>query len=94
MSTAIALAFFFGPLGLFYSSLIGGVVMLTASVIILVPLLLGLHMNGVLFFPDWVVCVIWAAFASWPHTPQVADDREAERAQSAAVDADGAPGGS
>ena len=70
LGVAVALAFFLGPIGLFYASITGAMVMLTVSVVVLVPILLGLHINAVIYFPVWVVCVLWAAFAAHERTPQ------------------------
>jgi hypothetical protein len=55
---ALALTFFFGPLGLFYSSVIGGVVMLILSVI------LAATTFGVSLFFTWPACMIWGAIAA------------------------------
>jgi len=55
---AIFLALIFGPLGLFYSSIIGGIVMLIISIpVVLVSLGLGL----VITLP---ICAIWAGMAA------------------------------
>ena len=64
LGLAVALAFLFGPLGLASASLTGALVMLVVSVVVLVPVLLGLFINAVIFLPVWIVCVIWAAFAA------------------------------
>ena len=68
LGLAVALAFLFGPFGLAYASLTGAVVMLIVAVIVLVPVLLGLFINAVIFLPVWIVCVIWAAFAAYERT--------------------------
>ena len=88
LPAAIALAFFLGPIGLLYASLAGGAVMLAVSVIILVPLLLGLHINAVLYFPDWVVCIVWAAFAAAGREPAATPSA----GSGSPSGADGAPG--
>lgn len=99
--TAIALAFFFGPIGLAYSSLIGAAVMLVVSTAVLVPILLGLHINAVIFLPVWIVCIIWAAFAASERLPRSAETAlageaetagPAQRSADAQPAADGAPG--
>ena len=64
LGLAVALAFLFGPFGLAYASLTGAAVMLVVSGMVLVPVLLGLFINAVIFLPVWIVCVIWAAFAT------------------------------
>ncbi len=70
LGTALALAFFFGPFGLAYASLTGALVMLAVCVVVLVPILLGLHINAVLYFPVWMACVLWAAVAAYDHSPE------------------------
>ena len=57
MGAALILTFLFGPLGLFYASIIGGIVMLILTVII------GILTLGVGFFFGWFVSIIWAAIA-------------------------------
>ena len=58
MTTALLLSFLFGPLGLFYASVPGGIVMLIASLIIVIPTF-GV---GLLFTVP--ACMIWAAIAT------------------------------
>ena len=87
LGLAVALAFLFGPFGLAYASLTGAVVMLIVAVIVLVPVLLGLFINSVIFLPVWIVCVIWAAFAAHERTPNAP-------AEDAGPASDGAPGAS
>lgn len=97
LATAVALAFFLGPIGLLYSSLIGAAVMLIVSMIVLVPILLGLYINATIYFPVWVVCVVWAAFAAhernqaWPEEPLEHDAAAPLPSESAPVS--GPPGG-
>ena len=57
MGAAILLSFFFGPLGLLYASVTGGVVMLIVSLIV------GIFTLGFGFIVTWPICVIWAAIA-------------------------------
>lgn len=99
--TAIALAFFFGPIGLAYSSRIGAAVMLVVSAAVLVPILLGLHINAVIFLPVWIVCIIWAAFTAGERQSrppeatlegEVEADGPAQRSSDSQPSADGAPG--
>ena len=85
LGVAVALAFLFGPFGLAYASLTGAAVMLIVAVIVLVPVLLGLFINAVIFLPVWIVCVIWAAFAAHERTPNAAGE-------DAGPAGDGAPG--
>lgn len=58
MATALVLTFLFGPLGLFYASVTGGIVMLVISV------LAAVMTWGLSGFITWPICVIWAAVAT------------------------------
>lgn len=58
VGAALALTFFLGPLGLFYSSVVGGVVMLIASVVF------ASFTFGVSLFITWPICMIWGAIAA------------------------------
>lgn len=55
---AFLLAFFFGPLGLFYASIVGGIVMLLISFAVAI-LTLGLGL-----IVPWVICLAWAVIAT------------------------------
>lgn len=55
---AVILAFLFGPLGMMYSTITGGVIMLIISLIV------GLLTLGFGLLFTWPVCVIWAALAA------------------------------
>jgi hypothetical protein len=57
MGIAIILTVLFGPLGMLYSTVIGGVIMLVASVVLAV-LTFGL---GLLV--TWPICIVWGAVA-------------------------------
>ncbi|HEY0382013.1 MAG TPA: hypothetical protein VGC72_07420 [Candidatus Elarobacter sp.] len=58
MAVALLLTFFFGPLGLFYVSVTGGIVMLIVSFIVaIVTLGFGLFITG-------PICMVWAAIAT------------------------------
>lgn len=58
MAMAILLAIFFGPLGMLYSTVMGGVIMIVISLVI------GFLTLGFGLFITWPVCVIWAAIAT------------------------------
>lgn len=51
------LTFLFGPLGLFYSTVLGGIIMLILGIIITV---VTLGMGAILV---WLVCIVWGAIA-------------------------------
>lgn len=55
---ALVLTFFFGPLGLLYSSVLGGIIMLVVSVT------LAAVTFGVSLFLTWPICMIWGAIAA------------------------------
>jgi hypothetical protein len=58
MAAALLLTFFFGPLGLFYASVTGGVVMTIISIIVAIMTLgFGLFVTG-------PICMVWAAIAT------------------------------
>ncbi len=66
MGVAILLAIAFGPIGLLYASVTGGIVMFVVSLIVLpLTLMLGI-------FITWPACVIWAAIAVNKHREQQA----------------------
>lgn len=55
---AIILTFLFGPLGMFYSTIVGGIVMIVVSIIVFfITFGLGL-------FITWPICIIWGAIAA------------------------------
>ena len=56
--TAVLLALFLGPLGLFYASVLGGVLMTIVTVVA------GLSTMGVGLLFAWPVCVVWAYIAA------------------------------
>lgn len=58
VGVAFILAFFFGPLGLLYASITGGVVMFILGVIISIVTL------GIGLILVWITCIIWAVVAA------------------------------
>ena len=54
---AIVLAIFFGPLGLLYSSVLGGIIMMVLGLII------GLITFGIGLIVVWIASIIWAVVA-------------------------------
>lgn len=58
MGITILLTIFFGPLGMFYSTVTGAIVMIIVNVIVaIITLGFGLLIT-------WPVCIIWAAVAT------------------------------
>ncbi len=65
VGVAFMLAFFFGPLGLLYSTILGGIVMLIVSVVVaLITLGFGLIVT-------WPICIIWAIIAVNIHNKKI-----------------------
>ncbi|MGB8151145.1 MAG: hypothetical protein WA304_04425 [Candidatus Cybelea sp.] len=58
VALALVLTFFFGPLGLLYSSVLGGIIMLVVSVA------LAAVTFGVSLFLTWPICMVWSAIAA------------------------------
>ena len=58
MAMAIVLAIIFGPLGMLYATVAGGIVMIFISILAAVFTL------GFGLFLTWPVCVVWAAIAT------------------------------
>jgi hypothetical protein len=58
MAMAIVLAIIFGPLGMLYATVTGGIVMIFISILAAVFTL------GFGLFLTWPVCVVWAAIAT------------------------------
>jgi hypothetical protein len=59
VAVAILLAFFFGPLGLLYATVQGGLIMLLIAIVTL-P---GVILAGIPQFIVWVACMVWAGVA-------------------------------
>jgi hypothetical protein len=101
LATALALAFVLGPIGLLYASRVGAVVMLIVCAVVLVPIRLGVPINVSLYFPVWVVCVVWAGIAAHerscarPESPPEGDwvgETPPGAAAGTRMNHDGAPG--
>ena len=58
MGISIALTLFFGPLGMFYSTILGAIVM------IIIDIIVGLLTLGLGLLVTWPIQVIWAAIAT------------------------------
>lgn len=65
MGLTLLLAILFGPLGMLYSTIIGGIVMIVVNIIIaFITLGFGLLLT-------WPICVIWAAIATNNYNKQL-----------------------
>jgi len=58
MGISIILTVFFGPLGMLYSTIWGGIIMLVISAVV------GLLTFGLGLLITWPICIIWAAVAT------------------------------
>ncbi len=58
VGVALLLTFFFGPFGMLYSTIAGGLIMLAANVV------LGTLTLGLFFFISWPIQMVWAAVAA------------------------------
>ncbi len=55
---AFFLAFFFGPLGMFYATVSGGLIMMAISLVV------GIFTLGFGLVVTWPICVIWACISA------------------------------
>ena len=62
---SIILTFLFGPLGMFYSTVGGAIIMMILSVI------LGAITLGIGLLITWPICVIWGALAASGHNSKI-----------------------
>jgi hypothetical protein len=58
MGISIILTVIFGPLGMFYSTIWGGIIMIVISAVV------GLITLGYGVIVTWPICIIWAAIAT------------------------------
>ncbi len=71
MGISILLSLLFGPIGLFYSSIAGGVIMSLLSLII------GVLTMGIGAFVLWPVCAVWGAVSVRHYNRALAADSAA-----------------
>ena len=62
---SIILAVLFGPLGMLYSTVAGGVIMM------IVTLIVGALTFGIGLFVTWPICVVWGALAARAHNKKL-----------------------
>jgi hypothetical protein len=60
VAAAIILAFFFGPLGMFYSTITGALVLLGVNLVLFFLGLITFGLGWFLFFFTWIGGIIWA----------------------------------
>jgi len=65
---ALGLALFFGPLGMLYATVKGGLIMLPVSI------LGALFTAGFGLFATWPICIIWAYSATKSHNAKIDAD--------------------
>jgi hypothetical protein len=61
---SIILTLLFGPVGMFYSTVLGGVIMLGVNAFVLVLAICTAGIGGLLFLITWPICVFWGAMAA------------------------------
>ena len=64
VGVAFLLTFFFGPIGLLYASVTGGLVMIVVELMVFLLGILTLGLGWALFFVTWVICIIWGCIAA------------------------------
>lgn len=67
IGVAFLLTFFFGPFGMLYSTVVGGIIMLIASVVV------GLVTFGFGVFITWPICIIWGMIAADNHNKRISN---------------------
>lgn len=87
---AILLTFMFGPIGLFYATVSGALVMLLLPVLLLIVFFLGVFQENyfllgwsgvlllILIFTEWLICIIWAVISVLGHNRDL--ERRAQEA--------------
>lgn len=65
VGTSVLLAALFGPLGMFYSTILGAIIMLVISV----PL--ALITVGFSLIITWPICLLWAGLAASSHNKKL-----------------------
>jgi hypothetical protein len=85
LGLAIVLTLFLGPLGLFYASITGGLIMCLTPITLFAVLIFGVVADSSFLFASsfvllmvfavsyWIICVIWAATAVSNHNNKVID---------------------
>lgn len=61
---AFFLTLIFGPLGMLYSTIAGGIIMIVAYLVILGLTVATLGMASVLFLPAWIISIVWGVVAA------------------------------
>lgn len=64
---SIVLAFLFGPLGMLYATIVGGLVMLSVYLMLVLITFVTFGIGWFLFLLAWPTCVLWAALAAHNH---------------------------
>lgn len=59
LAAAVILTLVFGPLGMLYATISGGLIMAAVDLLILVVSFLTFGVGSVFFLITWPVCVIW-----------------------------------
>lgn len=73
VGVAVLLSILFGPLGMLYSTVLGGIIMLVVSLLVAVVTL------GFGLVVTWPICVVWAAIAANSHNRRVFERMQRSR---------------
>jgi hypothetical protein len=65
VGVAIILTFFFGPLGMFYATVKGAIIMMVVSLVV------GIFTLGFGLLLTWPACIIWGAMAASAHNKKL-----------------------
>ena len=76
VGVAIILTIIFGPLGMFYSTIPGALIMIAVNLVILVLGVFTVGIGYILFFLTWPVSIIWAAVAANSYNQKLIADTQ------------------
>jgi hypothetical protein len=86
LGLAVVLTLFFGPLGLFYATITGGLIMTFTPILLVIVLILGAGIGSTFLLASsaillivfgisyWIICVIWAVISINDHNNNVIDN--------------------
>jgi hypothetical protein len=69
---AFFLTLLLGPLGMFYSTVVGGIVMTAVYIMVFILSIFTLGLALMLFFPAWIACIAWGMIAASNRTRMIA----------------------
>ena len=69
VGVAFLLTFFFGPIGLLYATVVGGLIMIGVELFLLILGLVTFGLAWLLFGFTWVICIVWGCIAAGKQPP-------------------------